>query len=200
MDKSKDTSGSDETLTSGKGVKEEAVSDVSYGKDFVEKIKKEKDNHKSAREAAEAELKRFKDEELKAKEQYKSLYEQTQKELEEKKSELNAKDQMINQGKLNSAINAELLRAGIDPTKIEIAKKLINKDSVLLDKDTQVVIGAAEAVQAFVKEHSDLNLFGNKGKANHQAGATQSVGSADWQKAKKPEDLIAQYKQAKGLK
>ena len=198
MDKSKDTSGSGDSSTSGEGVKTEAA--ITYDKDFVEKIKKEKDNYKSAAAEAAAELKRFKDEELKAKEQDKSLQEQEKKEKETLLADLNAKDQMISTGKLNSAINNALLKAGVDPTKMEIAKKLINKDSVLLDKETQVVVGAEEAVQAFVREHADLNLFGRKDKANHQAGATTNIGAADWKKAKTPEDLLKQYKQDRGVK
>lgn len=195
MDKEKDTSGSGDASTSGE--------DANKGKpelEIIAKLKREKDNQKAAKEALEAELKALKDDKLKEKENYKALYETAVKDAETLKSELSARDTMINEGKINSSISAELLKAGVSPDKIDTAKRLIEKTTVMLDKETGVVVGAVEAVQAFVKAHADLGFFGKNGSANHNAGANESVGSASWQKAKSTDEMIKQFKQATGKK
>lgn len=196
MEQNKDTSGSGGSSTSGEG----ANNEQKFDKSFVDKIKKEKDNYKAKAEELESKFKLQQETDLKAKEQFKTLYEQTQKDLEDTRKALTAKEEMINQGKIQSEINAALLKAGISADKINAAKRLIDMNLVSLDKDTGVIVGAAEAVQALVKEHADLNLFGKKGSVNHQAGASSGTGASNWKNAKTPADMVAQWKREQGRK
>lgn len=167
-----DTSGSvtDETSTSG-----DAPSRGSD--DLVLKLKKEKENWRTKALELETKLKTQEETELKAKENYKQLYEAEKKARETVHSELESLRQKEKQAKVNSALRKELFKYGLAQEHLETALKLIDRDVVQLDPDTDVVIGAELAAKNFHEKNSALGFFKKVGTGVNQVGSTQTMKS-----------------------
>lgn len=161
-----DTSGSvtDETSTSG-----DAPSRGS--EEIVLKLKKEKENWKTKALELEGKLKERDESELKAKEDFKKLYEAEKKTRETVSAELEMLRQEKVQAKLNSAIRKELLKYGLAPEHTETALKLFDRSQVTLDPDTNVVVGAELAAKSFYEKHAALGFFKKPGTGVNQVGA-----------------------------
>lgn len=191
MEKTKDTSGSPDATS---GATEE--NKQSYPPEFVEKLKKEKANLAKALEEAKVSLKEKESGELKEKEQWKTLYEQTVKSNEELSINLKKKDEMIQQGVLNAAISNELLKLGVDPSKMDVAKQLFDKSTIMFD-ETNTPIGVTEAAQSFYKKFADLNIFKKATTANHTAATMNGATVMDWKKGTTPEEKIKLFKESR---
>lgn len=191
MEKKTDTSGSPDATS---GANEE--NNKTYPAEFVEKLKKEKANAMAALEKMTASLKEKESEELKKNEQWKSLYEQATKSVEDLTTKLKSKEEMIQHGVLNAAISNELLKLGVDPSKMEVAKQLFDKSSIMFD-ETNTPIGVAEAAQSFYKKFADLNIFKKATTANHAAATMNGATVMDWQKGKTPEEKIKLFKESR---
>ena len=194
MEKQKDTSGSNDSTS---GELEAKKNESSYSPEFVEKLKKEKLNTMKALEELKATLALAEQDKLKEKEQWKTLYEQQKKSNEELATQLQQKEERIRQGVLNSAISNELLKLGVDPTMMDAAKQLFDKNAIMFD-ETNTPIGVSEAAQAFYKKYSTLNIFKRQATANHSAAAMNGSAGIDWKKAKTPEEKVALFKKALG--
>ena len=161
---SSDTSGSEELETSSSG-------DAKKTPDkHVEKLLKEKDNWKTRALTLETKLKDVEESELKAKENYKQLYETANTRAENLKKELESFKEKEKSVKVNTAIVKELYKFGLAPEHAETALKLFDRGSVNLDPDTLVVVGAEEAAKSFHEKHSSLNFWKKSGPGVNQNG------------------------------
>jgi hypothetical protein len=165
--------------------------------EFVEKLKKEKENYKKQLEALKSQLNTDQENKLKEKEEYKKLAELKTKELETFKAEKQALEDKIKLGTINSAVKTELEKLGLDTSLFEDAYKLAEKqikDGVTIDPDTNSVIGADEVAKQFYQKYSTLGFF-KKATAgvNHTAtkGNAAINGKPDFSKMKTSE--IVEY-------
>lgn len=163
-----DTSGSDDQTK---------TKSETYSADFVEKLKKEKENYSKSLSALKEELAGIKrqqeeatEKELVAQAKYKEAFEAEKKRAEKLSEDLKAKDQKITQGSINSSLRTELLKLGAEETHLDTIFKLIDRSTVSVDPETSVVIGADMTAKTFYEKHSGLGFFKKSGaKPNHEA-------------------------------
>ncbi len=181
----------------------DASGEGSYPKDFVDKLKREKENLAKGKTALEQELEALKKEkqsreeaDLQAQNKFKELYEAQKARAESIEKELSSTRETIVEGKKNTAIRTELVKLGFDETHIESAFKLLDKKMVAYDQSTGTVVGADEAAKAFHQNYGSLGFFKKQTPgANHQAPGGQP-GKIDLSKISTSEKLrmLAQMK------
>lgn len=164
--------------------------DKGYPKDFVEKLKKEKENHAKAAHALKAELEALKvaqqdreKQELEQKQEFKKLYEAEKLKAESVSKELSSMQERIKQATINTQIRNELVKRGLDEVHVETALKLVDRSAVAVDPATNVVVGADEVAKKFHEAHATLGFF-KKGGAGVNNSATQNInpGQPDYSK------------------
>lgn len=151
-------------------------SDGNYNPEFVNKLKKEKENFRSETQKLRdqiAEMQKAQAEreekELKEKEDWKTLYEKTKAENEALTGKLSSAEQLKVVSKKESEVKKELAKLGVKPEYADRAAKLVNLDSVKFDKETGVVYGAEVVAKTLSEDWPDL--FG----AGSTATVTQSA-------------------------
>lgn len=157
------TSGADEIQGESKNASKGANG---YPAEFVEKLKKEKENLAKALTGMREEfsnlqktLQTREQQELEQKQEYKKLYESERQRVEILNKEHQALQEQIKQAKVNTAIRSELMKLGLDENHLETALKLIDRNVVNVDPGTQVVVGADEAAKQFHLKHAQLGFF-----------------------------------------
>lgn len=152
-----------ETTTSGVEESKE------YPADFVEKLKKEKENalkgftSKQQRVSElEARVEEFEKQEMLKKQNYSEYIQK----LEEKNKELSARiethEAERKQATLNTSIRNELVKLGIKQEYVQDAFRLLDRDEVSFHPETGTVLGAEEAAKKFHEKYSKLGFFNSK--------------------------------------
>jgi hypothetical protein len=155
--------------------------DETYPKEFVEKLKKEKENLSKTLSGLQEQLtalqkeKQTKEEtDLQSQNKFKELYEAQKAKSESIEKELLSTKETIIEGKKNTALRAELVKLGLDEVHLEPAFKLLDKKNVQFDPNTGVVIGADDAAKTFHQAYSSLGFFKKQATgANHTASVGQ---------------------------
>ncbi len=194
------SSGGDNSAASGAADGNESVtsgSDKGYPKEFVEKLKKEKDNHAKAAHALRAELESFKaalqdreKQELEEKQEFKKLYEAEKARAETVSKDLAGMQERIKQATINTQIRNELVKRGLDEAHVETALKLVDRSAVAIDPATQSVVGADEVAKKFHEAHAGLGFF-KKSSAGTNQSATLNItsGAPDYSKLSQEQKL-----------
>lgn len=114
-------------------------------KELLKKLADQKtENEKLIRERDEAEQARKKKEEdeLRAKEDYKTLYERSEREKKEASDREKALKDNLEKGAKLAKVQDELTKLGINPERLNVAMRLIDLGSVKYDDSLKVVSGA----------------------------------------------------------
>jgi hypothetical protein len=159
--------------------------DGQYSKEFVEKLLKEKNNHRDAKVKAELELQEIKKklekgaggddgkggggEDSKLKELLKLKDEENAK----TKSKLEALEKERTEGVKLGTLREEFEKAGGDPKKFPLIQRLAETSKVLIDEDSGVVYGAADEVKR-IKELAP-ELFGKPKKGVNDGDTSSST-------------------------
>lgn len=152
-----------------------------YPKDFVDKLKREKENLAKSKAALEEQLsalqkeKQSKEEaDLQSQNRFKELYEAQRTRAETIEKELVSTKEAIVDGKKNSAIRSELFKLGLEEAHLDSAFKLLDKKMVEFDPNTGMVLGADEAAKAFHQSYGSLGFFKKQiPGVNHSAPSGQ---------------------------
>jgi hypothetical protein len=168
-------------------IKEEIITDKNVSVKALLEVKKRN-------EALSAELKKYQEKDKKVLEQaneYKSLYELSQKENEDKEAKLMAYRAKIQEGYINSSLNKKLSELGFNEDFKDLAHKAIDKSSIKFDEDTNTVLGMDMAVKSFHEKYGKSDMF-KKGSINVNQGAgtiPENLGNRDLSKLKLDEKL-----------
>lgn len=175
----------------------ETRGDGNYPKDFVDKLKKEKENLSKGKSALEEQVnallkeKQSREEaELQAQNKFEQLYQAQKVRAETFEKELASTREMITEGKKNTAIRSELFKLGLDEAHVETAFKLLDKNAVQVDPSTGVVFGADEAAKAFHQSYGSLGLFKKQASGvNHSAPGGNNPSAPEVSKLSQAEKL-----------
>lgn len=144
---------------------------------LYEKVLKEKRNTAAKNAELQDALKSFKDEQLKKEAQYKTLYEQTLKEKQELEAWKDQNRALQEKAKKFAAVKKHLMQMGLKPEHEDLAlNKLLDVEDLVVDPETQVVLGAEEKAKSFRQTYSSLGIFGQKAPGVNQNAP--SVGTA----------------------
>lgn len=134
-----------------------------YSSDFVEKLKKEKENFRTQAQKRDEELENFKAEQksreenaLKEKEDFKQLYENKAKELEEAQGKLQATNLEKLDANKRSELKKELSKLGINPDYADKATRLADLGQIKIDKETGVMYGTDSVAKHLADEWPTL--------------------------------------------
>jgi hypothetical protein len=142
--------------------------------EFV-KLKKEKENYKSAKLEAEKKLEEankllaeIQEQKLIAEKNDKALTELYKKERDDFKNELNGiKEQNINSKKLSS-LEVELIKNGADVVSVKSLLKLADVSKIKIDDETGTVYGIDDQVK-ILKASMPIVFTAKKGQGNHES-------------------------------
>lgn len=149
-----------------------------YSKEFVEKLLKEKNNHRDAKLKLEQELKALKEgtptpkkEEGGADDKTKELLKAKDEELKKTTERLQALEKQKTEGIKMGALSEEFEKNGGDPKKFELIRRLVDTQKVIIDEDSGVVYGTEGEIKR-IKELAP-ELFGKprKGVNDGDAGS-----------------------------
>lgn len=115
-----------------------------YNESHVKKIIEEKRQVLKEKQDLLDENKRLKMEKFEKEENWKAIAESDRKELDEYKSNMAKKDEIISRGVKTSALKRELTKLGCQEKFLDKAIKLVDLNSVQYDLDTNVVTGHSE--------------------------------------------------------
>lgn len=198
MSKEQSTSG-DASATSGadNGTATASSGAQSYPAEFVEKLKKEKENLAKANLATKQELDALKasqqtreQQELEQKQEFKKLYEAEKARAESVSKDLAGMQERIKQATINTSIRNELVKRGLDEAHVETALKLVDRSAVAVDPSTNAVVGADEVAKKFHEAHATLGFFKKGGASvNHSATQTVTHGALDYSKMSQEQKL-----------
>ena len=183
----------------------------SYSTEFVTKLKKEKDNFRSETQSLrdkiaemEANQKAREEQELKEKEDWKTLFEKANEEKKNLEGKLTTVADRELSAKKESELKKELAKLGVKQNYVEKAAKLAQLDSVKIDNETGVIYGADVVAKTLSEEWPDL--FGSGASETVRQSAPQTPTSTgvlsldEWQKLpyeerkKREGDLLAGLK------
>jgi len=207
MSKEQSTSGDTSATSGAENGNGSATSGAqSYPADFVEKLKKEKENLAKANLATKQELESLKaasqqreQQELEQKQEFKKLYEAEKAKSESAAKELAAMQERIKQATINTAIRSELVKRGLDEAHVETALKLVDRQAVAVDPATNAVVGADEVAKKFHEAHATLGFFKKGGAGvNHAASQTVVPGQMDLSKMTVDEKIKLLSERRKG--
>lgn len=197
MSETNATSGAKGSTSGEPVVKETSTSGgETYPKDFVEKLRKEKENLSKAVSSMQEQLtalqkeKQSKEEtDLQSQNKFKELYEAHKVKSEGLEKELNSVKETIVEGKKNSALRTELVKLGLDEANLEAAFKLLDKKHVQFDPNTGTVLGADEAAKSFHQAYSSLGFFKKQTPGVNNTASTGHPGKSDISKLSMDEKL-----------
>lgn len=139
------------------------------GSSHTEKLLKEKRNAMTRVSELEQEIQRLRDEKLAEKEEYKTLAEQRFKRLQELESQVENDRKLRDKARKVSAVKKHLVGMGLKAQHEEIVlNKLLDVDDLVIDPDTNAVLGAEEKAKTFRQSFADLGFFGQAGPGVNQ--------------------------------
>ncbi len=183
-----------ETVTSGT----DKVEVANTGTDLVAKIKKEKDNYKARVLELEAQAKEATDKGLLQKQEYKTLYEQTKEALEKSVLDVESRDKRDELALKKSSVRTHLLKLGLNPAHESTAFRLMDISKVVVDKETQAVLGSEDAAKLFHEQFKELGIFGTVGVGVSHQAPTNSDGINSVRGAKTQKEFDAFIKNKYG--
>lgn len=146
-------------------------------RETFEKLLTEKKNYAEKTKALEARLQEIETAKLKEKEDFKTMYELTQKKAQELEQQLASIEQeKVNSRKL-SKLTEEFKKMGVkDPTTLEALLKLSQTDALKYDPETNVVLGIEDEAKR-VKSMIPVAFGSVSAAASHDApqGAPSAV-------------------------
>lgn len=171
------TSGDSENKADASASGDAKQNTATYPAHFVDKLKKEKDSKvrqiaelTQRLESLEQERDQSQVKDLEEKEQFKTLYEQEKTRRSEIEQRLGSLQTAMVEARKKSAVKKELLKLGLDPVREDIAFRLIDTSAVIVDDETNVIIGAEDVAKAFYDQNKDLGIFGRQTPGvSHQA-------------------------------
>ncbi len=170
----------------------ESTETKTYSSDFVEKLKKEKENWKLQASNSNSELEKFKAdqktrEEKAARESddFKKLFEMKSKELEDLQGRLNESKTRELDSKKASVLKSELEKLGLDSKYADKATRLADLKQIKIDNETGVIYGADMVAKTLSEEWPAL--FGTatetvKQNAPAHPKPTGALTLEEWQK------------------
>jgi len=165
-----------EVETSGAGETEENAA--------FKRLLREKKAETDKRRALELQLKERNEKDMLDKENYKELLKSREDDLAKANATVQEYERVKKQAQVNSSLRDELLKLGADPKHMDKALKLMDRERLIVDEDTGVVIGAQEAAKAFYQSNSDLGFFSKKAPGvNHNAPSLDIADSKEAYKA-----------------
>jgi hypothetical protein len=174
--------------TSGDGA--EPAKDQPYSKSFVDKLLSEKKNVSTSNQALQKQIedlqKQVKDRnesDLREQNKWKELHDLKEQERDQWRAKYDDQNKTIVAGLKNRELRGELAKLGIKQSYVEKAVKLADLESIKVDPETNIVIGADSQAKLISEEWSDLFGGGDAG-ANHDAPAAVStpITLEDWKK------------------
>jgi|GEM_PF-5308006 len=173
--------------TSGLGDNEKT-----YSQEFVEKLKKEKENFSKRVHELEAESKAKSDADLTQREEYKTLYEQTKAAKEKLETDLNGFKEQTKSQRIDAEIEKEFFKLGLKPEFKDAALKLVEKKTVNLDPETGMILGVKESVESFIKQFQSAGFFKQTAfTGNHSAPRNSDKKDYDLSKMSQAQKLEA---------
>lgn len=164
--------------------------------DLVSKALKEKSNWRSKALELENKLKSFEDQRLEEKEQYKALAEQRLKEIQELRNTVTQTQQERERARKFNAVREHLVKMGLKQDRESLVfDKLLDVSDLVIDPDTNTVLGAEEKAKDFRKTYADLNLFGQRMPNVNQNAPAYSTQSTKSFKEMGRDELKEQLKQ-----
>ena len=101
---------------------------------------------------------------------WKAIAEGLKKDLEVERTEKQQLKTAKVETKKNTAILNELTKLGFDTKFTEEAFKLIDKNKVIVDDESEYILGASDVAKEFASKYSTLGFFGKKTlQANHSS-------------------------------
>ena len=165
-----------ETATSGAEGATSGASDKTYNVEFVEKLKKELEHHR-AKAKSEEEMR------LKEKDDFKSLAEIRAREAEEWKNKYSHLETTVKTNAVESKLKDAFLSKGGKAEFLDDALKLMPRNGLAIDPETNVVVGIDNAINAFYERHKATGFFkiGNP-MVSHAAPGTSGHVKPDFKK------------------
>lgn len=198
----KATSGAQVTDSSGSGDNEQ-----NYSKEFVEKLLKEKKNYAESAKALREERQKLADEieglktqDLQKQNQYKELYENAIKKQQELSAQLKNQTDTITSSKKKEELTKHLFKLGLDDKYLDDALKLSDLNSIQVDPETFVVVGADDLAKSLKEKYKDVGFFKKSGLVSNHNGAspmpTTRTGTLDVSKMTQAEKIeyLAKHK------
>lgn len=198
----KATSGAQVTDSSGSGDNEQ-----NYSKEFVEKLLKEKKNYAESAKALREERQKLADEieglktqDLQKQNQYKELYENAIKKQQELSAQLKNQTDTITSSKKKEELTKHLFKLGLDDKYLDDALKLSDLNSIQVDPETFVVVGADDLAKSLKEKYKDVGFFKKPGLVSNHNGAspmpTTRTGTLDVSKMTQAEKIeyLAKHK------
>ena len=149
---------------------EPTVIEKKQDNDAFHKLLKEKKNAMARIQELETQIKERERTDLVKKEEWKTLAEQREKEIQEITDRLNTREQEIAKSIKMGEVRKELIKLGAENQYIDQAMRLIDFETVSYDTETGTVSGADSA--AMVVKETLPPLFGSSGaRADHSAPA-----------------------------
>jgi hypothetical protein len=127
----------------------------------------EKKAEKSAREAAEALVKQKELDELKAKEDYKGLYEKMDADAKIREANDKERTEKLSRGAKLSAVQNEFAKLGINPERVTSALRLVDLTDVKYDENTNTVLGADIAASKIKLSMPEIFVKADKENVTH---------------------------------
>jgi len=184
--------GTPDTSRAVSDIKEPVIAEPqSYSKDFVDKMKKEKDNWRTRATELEADNKKKQEEQLLTQEKYKELSELKVSEANEWKEKYETSQKAIAQGTKVSKLKEELIKIGAKPDRLNKMLKLIDLNSISFDSENNVVTGHDSAANALLQDVPEFFGIGGP-KVGHNAPASEpikEISLEEWKKLSPEEKL-----------
>jgi predicted RNase H-like nuclease (RuvC/YqgF family) len=134
------------------------------------KLREKNRELKSGLEGFETRLKTVEAEKNEKDNNWKAIAEGLKKDLEAKSAEAQQFKLAKVETKKNTAILNELNKLGFDTKFTEEAFKLIDKNKVIVDDESEYILGASDVAKEFATKYSTLGFFGKKQiQANHSS-------------------------------
>lgn len=138
-------------------------------RETYEKLMAEKKNWSEKARATEAELEAIKTQQLKEKEDYKAMYEMSQKKAQEYEAMLKQKDEAETRAIKLTKVKQEWNKLGLkDAEPVEAMLDLVKLDAVKYDPELRVVLGAEEEAKRIFEKFQPM-FKGMGAKPNHDA-------------------------------
>lgn len=157
----------DKTATSGAEGATSGASDKTYNVEFVEKLKKELEHHR-AKAKSEEEMR------LKEKDDFKSLAEIRAREAEEWKAKYSSLESSVKTNAVESKLKEAFLSKGGKAEFLDDALKLMPRNGLAIDPETNVVVGIDNALNAFYERHKMTGYFKQGQSMVNQTAPNQS--------------------------
>jgi hypothetical protein len=168
-----------------------------YPAHFVDKLKKEKAHVKAQLDELRSKLESSEKAELEKQAKFRELWEAEQNKRQEAETQLAQLRETITQGRVVGAVKRELDKLGLRPEAGDAVMKLVDTKGVMLDEDTNTVLGAEDAAKTFFESYKTLGFFGGAGKptGDHRAPlSTPQSKTLDQMSVKEKLNYLAQMK------